>query len=144
MVGKGDLSEAECVDVLAQKKKLLREIEIEMEAHVKASQQTFLAGLGVIELMGKSHTFMTLDGFELDKARLVKMVLSNPTLKDGKLEYHYEKAFDVLVVLTRHRNWWTRRIPERTAVAPAIHTWILLSFSRSATGKIPRTTASFI
>jgi site-specific DNA recombinase len=109
MVGRKELTESECEEILGRSRKLLRGIEVEMEAHAKVSQQTFLSALGIIELMGKANTIMGLDGFELKKARFAKMVLSNPALKDGKLEYHYIKPFDDLVVLTGSRNWWRRR-----------------------------------
>lgn len=109
LVTQGSLSESEHEEILGQKRKMLRENEVEIEAHIKASRQTFVVGLRVIELIGKSSEFMAIGGNELNKARLVRMVLSNPILKDGKLEYHYQKPFDDLVVLTRHRNWWRRR-----------------------------------
>jgi len=93
--------------LLARKRQLLYEKEVEIEAHTSASRQTFIAGLKVIELLGKASQFMSLEGNELNKARLARMVLSNPILKDGNLEYYYEKPFDELVLLTSHRNWWT-------------------------------------
>lgn len=102
----GKLSEAEVGELLAKKRQLLREKEVEIEAHMSANRKTFIAGLKVIELLGKASQFMSLDGNELNKARLTRMVLSNPILKDGNLEYHYEKPFDDLVFLTGHRNWW--------------------------------------
>lgn len=104
----GKISEMEAGELLAKKRQQLHEKEVEIEAHTTASRKTFVAGLKVIELLGKSSQFMALDGNELNKARLARMVLSNPILKDGNLEYHYEKPFDDLVFLTRHRNWWTR------------------------------------
>ncbi len=45
---------------------------------------------------------------ELDKARIAKLVLSNPILKDRTIEFHYEKPFDVLVKLASNENWWRR------------------------------------
>lgn len=105
----GKLSEAEAGELLAKKRQLLYEKDVEIEAHTTASRKTFIAGLKVIELLGKSSQFMALEGNELNKARLAKMVLSNPILKDGNLEYHYEKPFDDLLSLTGGRNWWRRR-----------------------------------
>lgn len=52
---------------------------------------------------------MDLDGNELDKARLVKIVLSNPILKHRTIEFSYEKPFDVLLENVREKNWWRRR-----------------------------------
>lgn len=104
MVASGRLSESEWQEIFAQKQKTLCENEVEIEAHVKANQQTFVAGLKVIELLGKSCDFMNLDGNELDKARLVKLVLSNLILRDGNVQYDYQKPFDDLVCLTRSRN----------------------------------------
>lgn len=105
----GKLSEAEAGELLARKHQQLHERDVEIEAHTTASRKTFIAGLKVIELLGKSSQFMSLEGNELNKARLARMVLSNPILKDGNLEYHYEKPFDELVFLTSHRNWWRWR-----------------------------------
>ena len=51
------------------------------------------------------------DGFELEKARLLKAMLSNPTLKDGTVKFNYQKPFDELLILTESRKWggiWER------------------------------------
>ena len=85
MVVKGNLIETEFEEILTQKRRLIREIEIEIEAHIRTNEKTLSAGLKVIELLGKSHQFMALDGNELNKAILTRTVLSNPTLKAGKL-----------------------------------------------------------
>lgn len=107
MIENGELSEAEGAEVMRQKDKLLHEVEVEIDAHTRASQKTYLSGLGVIELLQKASVFMELDANELDKARLAKLVLSNPTLEDGKVRFDYKKPFDDLIELTTLRNWWT-------------------------------------
>ena len=65
-------------------------------------------GLKIIELLPKISDFMDLDGNELDKARLVKIVLSNPILKHRTIEFSYEKPFDVLLENVREKNWWAK------------------------------------
>lgn len=103
----GTLSETELAEILARKQLLIRASEVEIEAHMKASNEAIMAGLKIIELLGKSYDFMQLEGKELDKMRLAKEVLSNPILADGNLRFDYRKPFDVLSELTGHRKWWT-------------------------------------
>ncbi len=50
------------------------------------------------------RNYMKNPGNELDKARLTKLVLSNPTLKDGTIDYDYGKLFDVLINLTSQNS----------------------------------------
>jgi hypothetical protein len=57
---------------------------------------------------------MQLEGKELEKVRLAKMVLSNPTLKDGSFQFSYQKPFDVLIDLTGSPEWWPRANNRRT------------------------------
>ncbi len=109
LVEKGAVTEEEFNCFVDQKRKVLGEIDIEIVAHTKASQETLTTSLRVIELLQKSRDFMQLGTNLLDKARLAKVVLSNPILKGGSLEFSYRKEFDLLVELTRGRNWWRRR-----------------------------------
>ncbi len=105
----GALSDLELNEILAKKQQLLRSSEIEIQAHTKASSETLIAKLQIIELVEKSYQFMQIDGNELNKVRLAKTVLSNPILTDGSLRFDYKKSFDVLVHLTGHRKWWNRQ-----------------------------------
>jgi site-specific DNA recombinase len=104
----GALSESEFEEVIKKKRLLVQSNDIEIEAHMKASGETILAGLKIIELLGKSYDFMQLEGNELEKVRLAKLMLSNPILTDGNLGFDYKKPFDVLSDLTGHRKWWRR------------------------------------
>jgi len=104
----GILTDAEFEEVVEIKKSALEEVKIELDAYNEADHKTFKEGLRVIELFVKVYNFMKLSNNELDKARLVKIVLSNPTLKNRTIEYTYEKPFDVLLEMTSEKNWWCR------------------------------------
>jgi hypothetical protein len=52
---------------------------------------------------------MQLNGFELEKVRLAKLVLSNPTLSNKTMRYDYKKPLDDLFALTERPIWWRRR-----------------------------------
>ncbi|MBL6992103.1 MAG: recombinase family protein [Bacteriovoracaceae bacterium] len=41
-----------------------------------------------------------------NKRKLVEIVASNLTLKNGSLEYHYRKPFNLLVNLSEKEKWW--------------------------------------
>lgn len=100
MASKGLLNEKEQEALLKLKKEALTENEIEIDSQLKVDQQTFETGLKIIELLEKASKFMEIDGYELEKARLFKSMLSNLTLKDGSIGFSYEKPFDDLLSLT--------------------------------------------
>lgn len=103
----GLLSDSEHKEFLAVKEAALVETKIEIDSHNEADHQTFKEGLRVIELFLSIWNFMQNKGNELEKARLAKWVLSNPTLTDRTLRFHYEKPFDVLLQLAGQNVWWT-------------------------------------
>ena len=118
---KGLLRSEEVTSIQAIKRREIQKIE-EMASGInhfqerqrgekaqKVVQQNQLhLALDIIELLKISYDFMQLKGFEMSKARVYKAMLSNPTLKDGKIEFCYEKPFDDLLLLTGGRNWWRR------------------------------------
>ena len=103
---KGLLSSKELASLKAIRDQEVEAAEVEIGAHVKADMRTLEVGLNIIELLKNARDFMHLDGFELEKARLLKSMLSNPTLANGIIEFNYRKPFDDLLHLTGGRNWW--------------------------------------
>ena len=61
-------------------------------------------GLNLIELLQNARDYMNLDGFELEKARLLKAMLSNPTLKDKTIAFNYRKPFNDLLLFDRNNS----------------------------------------
>lgn len=105
----GLLTAEEHQELLAVKSAALDEVKIEIDAHNEADHKTFKEGLRIIELFVKVYNFMNLEGNELEKVRLAKLVLSNQTLANRTIEYSYQKPFDVLLQLTSEKIWWPRR-----------------------------------
>lgn len=105
----GVLSQDEYEAVVSIPKKLLEDKTLEIKAYQDADLKTFEEGCRVIKLFYKVRDFMKLDGNELEKVRLAKMVLSNCMIKDGNFCFSYEKPFDVLLELTGVPQWWRRR-----------------------------------
>ena len=103
---KGKVSESIYCRIIAEKDALLGEKDIEITAHQAADIKTFEEGRRVIELFHSLYNFMHLSGNRLEKVRLAKSVLSNPILKDGSIQYTYQKPFDVLLDLTNLPAWW--------------------------------------
>jgi hypothetical protein len=102
----GILSDSEHKEFIAVKEAALMETKIEIDAHNEADHKTFNEGLRVIELFISIWNFMQKPGKELEKARLAKWVLSNPTLSNRTLQFHYQKPFDVLLQLAGQHIWW--------------------------------------
>lgn len=105
----------EHAEVMDIKRKTLGVLDDELRTYQTVENKILQNGLKIIELLPKVSDFMRLDGNELDKARLVKIVLSNPILKGRTIEFSYEKPFDVLLENVREKNWWARREPSRTS-----------------------------
>lgn len=102
----GRLTDEEFSEVMRIKESALSEVKREIDAYNEADYKTFNEGLRLIELFTSIRSYMRTPGNELEKVRLAKLVLSNPTLKDRTIEYHYKKPFDVLLDLTSNKNWW--------------------------------------
>ncbi len=103
---KGLLSEEEFSAVARVPRKLLEQIEIDVSS-IKANDLTTLKlSASIIQFFRKAYDFMQLNGFELEKVRLAKLVLSNPTLSNKTMRYDYKKPLDDLFALTERPIWW--------------------------------------
>lgn len=103
---KGLLSEEEFSAVVRVPRKLLERIEIDVSS-IKANDITTLKlSASIIQFFRKAYDFMQLNGFELEKVRLAKLVLSNPTLSNKTMRYDYKKPLDDLFALTERPIWW--------------------------------------
>jgi site-specific DNA recombinase len=105
----GLLNAEEHRELMAIKSASLDDVKIEIDAHNEADHKTFKEGLRIIELFVKVYYFMSLEGNELEKVRLARLVLSNPTLANRTIEYSYQIPFNVLLELTSEKIWWRRR-----------------------------------
>lgn len=105
----GGLSKEEYNEVLRIRELALSQVEAEIDGYMSADRKTFEMGRRVIETLHKSFNFMGLNGNDLEKIELAKLVLSNFLLKGPTLRYDYQKPFDVLVNLVGVPVWWRRR-----------------------------------
>jgi hypothetical protein len=62
----------------------------------------------VIELAQRSDIAYK-NASSVNKRKLVEIVASNLKLKNGSIEYHYRKPFDLLVNLSEKEKWWTEQ-----------------------------------
>ena len=106
MYKEGVLDKVEVDHLLSMKKEALKSNEKELRECLHSKDSYFSQGKKVIELLGKSYDFMKLSENSLQKARLAKIVLSNPLLKDRTLQFSYEKPFDNLVKILSIPEWW--------------------------------------
>lgn len=61
----------------------------------KANDQYLQTGIQILELVNNTHDLYLEESPE-EKRKMLKMLLSNCTLKDGKISYTYKKPFDLL------------------------------------------------
>ena len=83
----------------------------------------------IIELIGKAGVFIgektNSEPVLLQKARLARVVVSNPKLSDLNLRFYYEKPFDNLLKIGLNTNWWAmtgsnrRHLPCKGSALPA-------------------------
>jgi hypothetical protein len=106
---KGLLSKDEYDAVMKLRSEGLQQVNINMACENEADLKLFEEGCRIIELLTKVRDFMTLSPNLLEKVRLAKLVLSNPKLLDGTLQFDYKKPFDDLIELVRVPGWWSRR-----------------------------------
>jgi len=103
------LAEDEFSAAVAVPNKLLEQQNIELN-NLKASDVNSLkVSASIIQMFRKAYDFMHLDGFALEKVRLAKLVLSNPTLRERTMRYDYKKPLDELFALTERPIWWRCR-----------------------------------
>ena len=103
------LSEKEFEAAVAVPNRLLQQHEVDLSQINTTDLTTFKVAASIIQLFRRAYDFMQLNGFELEKIRLAKLVLSNPTLSDKTMRYDYKKPLDVLFALTERPIWWRRR-----------------------------------
>ncbi|MFH0702102.1 MAG: recombinase family protein [bacterium] len=73
----------------------LEKIKIIINAHDKANDSYLKSGIEILELANNVYNLYTSQESE-EKAKLLKIILSNSELKDGKLSYTYKKPLDIL------------------------------------------------
>jgi hypothetical protein len=104
----GVLSQAEFDAAVSVPFQQLEEKSVELSVDEATNLKDFQESIGIIQLFQKVYDFMKVDGFELEKIKMAKGVLSNPTLANRTLRYHYKKPLDVLLSLTERPIWWIR------------------------------------
>ena len=104
----GLLSEKEFDAAVEVSNQLLRQQELETSAIKTTDLNSMKVSASLIQLFRKAYDFMHLSGFELEKVRLAKLVLSNSTLTNKTMRYDYKKPLDVLFALTERPIWWRR------------------------------------
>lgn len=107
MYKEGSLNKEEFEQLMKVKEEALAEVKIEIDAYNEADLKTFEKHLEVIKLLSSIGNYMSKPGSELEKVRLAKVMLLNPKLRGGTIEYDYQKPFNVLSQLTSEKNWWT-------------------------------------
>ena len=88
----GILEEWEYEEIIREKQRSFDSLKVQMRSMAKDYGKVEEESLRVIELFGKASNFMELSSNKLDKARLARVVLSNPTLKDGTLCFFLPKT----------------------------------------------------
>ncbi len=102
------LDNEEALKLLRMKKAAIAENKTKLRLVSQDEDSLLHQGKKVIELLQKSYDFMQLSDNELAKARLAKIVLSNPTLKNRSLRYCYQNPFDNLLKILTVPEWWRR------------------------------------
>ena len=103
----GILEEWEYQEIIREKKRSFASLEREVKTVSAEFRQVEEESLRVIELFGKASNFMELGPNLRDKARLARVVLSNPILKDATLCFSYQKPFDHLLKIPLDNKWWS-------------------------------------
>jgi site-specific DNA recombinase len=103
----GILDASEYQNLVANNKNILDKCKNEISDYLSSENSVFGKGLKVIELLQKSYDFMRLSDDLRAKARIAKIVLSNPILKDGSIGFSYENPFDNLIKNLTFEKWWT-------------------------------------
>ncbi len=103
---KGLLSESEFDAAVSVSNRLLKEHELNLDQIKTTDLNSMKISASLIQLFRKAYDFMHLSGFELEKVRLAKLVLSNSTLTNKTMRYDYKKPLDVLFALTERPIWW--------------------------------------
>jgi hypothetical protein len=76
----------------------------EIDSLAEAKDEYMQRGVQLIELM--QHSEIIFKNASADKKRkMVELVSSNLLLKDGTLEYHWRKPFDLLAIKGNLEDW---------------------------------------
>ncbi|MFT6633888.1 MAG: hypothetical protein ACJAS4_003861 [Bacteriovoracaceae bacterium] len=102
----GVLDENEYQVLVSKNKPALESCEKEIENFLESKDTVFNSGLKVIELLQKTYNYMDLGNDLLAKAKMAKIVLSNPILVDGSIGFSYENPFDNLLKNLTQKKWW--------------------------------------
>ena len=83
-------------------------IQKALKAHLNANQSYYDEGVRILELANKAYSlYLKQDHYE--RAKLLKIVLSDCSLKDGTLCPTYKKPFDMLAKGLHVGNWRPQR-----------------------------------
>lgn len=84
-----------------------------INAYDRAELKTMNEVTSTLELSETAYN-KYLEGNDEIKRKIVNSILSNLTLRDGKLSYTYKKPFDILAKGLSCSKWWTVRVENRT------------------------------
>ena len=87
----------------------LREIEQQLVALRRAELNYYDVGLKFLEFSQKLHTYWQEVDNRTVRGALLKTLLSNCKIKDGKLDPTYRKPFDIILQGLKSENWGGRR-----------------------------------
>lgn len=90
----GVISESFWTEKDSQWSNELETIEKVLSAHKKAGMNYLKSGIKTLELCQRAYSLYLNESPE-EKAKLIKYVISNSQLKDGKLSYTYKKPFNL-------------------------------------------------
>ncbi|MCG3117773.1 MAG: hypothetical protein LLH30_19045 [Candidatus Manganitrophus sp. SA1] len=80
------------------------QIRIKLQAHQKANTNYLQEGIRILELANQAHSQYVRQNAH-EKARLLKILLSNCTLKDGSPCPTYRKPFDLVAESVKTKEW---------------------------------------
>jgi hypothetical protein len=83
----GVLDEREYQALVTRNKPILESYELEIDDFMDSNDSIFNKGLKVIELFKKAYDYMELGDDLLAKAKMAKIVLSNPILTEGSIGF---------------------------------------------------------
>jgi hypothetical protein len=132
----GVLDENEYQVLVSKNKPALESCEKEIENFLESKDTVFNSVLKVIELLRKAYNYIDLGNDLLAKAKMAKIVLSNPVLVDGSIGFSYENPFDNLLKNLTQKKWWRKEDATRTSLHPliiitqALLYWLFTTFQR--------------
>ncbi len=79
-----------------------------VKAHLNANQSYYDEGIRILELANKAYSLYLRQNHQ-ERAKLLRTVLSNCSLKDGNLYPVYKKPFDMIAKGIDFENWRPQR-----------------------------------